>query len=685
MAIKSKNWISHWLVKLTTLLLIVTTFLWYTNSFFNKLNTGELESIFTDFRHSDNYLKLVDDYYSEVFDAYLDSFAYLSPERVTKLDAVADKYYLVVTEDSRLYSNIPEVKTYLDNLKVVNPKKKTYNLDELNQAMNLLYSSHLVSDVYHISGESEPYFGPKGTYFTKRTHGTEEIYMGFSSSLITAERAKYELSVGDLNRPFFTETALSVGIVLLGMICLAFLSGKRPDSDAIHLNYLDWLYLDCLFLLWVLVEAALIGIGGELLYATGQYAIKPLFLTSAAISAFMGLWVWTSCWKRLKTRTLLSHTLLNWCFHNTVGWAYRHLKRGYQTLKTGPIFGYSLVIMGAFIAANIFSLILLAFFIDVFSEIGFIFGMFVYMIPNAALFIYLVHNDQQIDMAVTGLSKIQSGDLSHKIKLRGSHMFSKLSDGINNLSQSLENAVNKAIQSERMKTELITNVSHDLKTPLTSIINYVDLLKREGLASEEAPHYLEVLDQKTEQLKKLTLDLFDAAKAASGSLSVNLETLHTVDFMNQLIGEYEDQLLDANLQLITIYDKAPALICADGRHLWRVFDNLFGNILKYAAKGSRVYLEVISQDAGAAISLKNMSSAPLNMPAHELLERFKRGDESRTTEGSGLGLSIAFSLCEIQGGHLELSIDGDLFKTVVWLPSSCQSEFIEPLETTKNQ
>lgn len=671
MVTKLRNWNSYWLVKLTTFIVIITTFLWLVNTSFDKLNRLEFDILFTDFKHSENYYSFVDKYYTQVFDTYFDSFAHLSPERRTELDKIEGKYYLVVTADSQIYSNLPAVNDFLRNTSMTNFAKEVYSLETVNRAMDIFYRSGFIKDIYSVTGENEPIFGKQGTYFSNRTHGWEQIYMGFSDELIQKEESRFNLDKGNLHKEFFIQAALAVFVILFGMLLLALGSGRRPNEVGLHLNLLDWLYFDLLLLLWFLVEAALVGMGSEFLYATGQYAVKPMLLFAAGVSAVMGLWVWTSFCKRVKDKSLFKHTCIAWLFRSTLGWSYKKIKEGVQTLKTGPIYGYSLVVMASFVAANIFSLILLAFFVDVFSGMGFIFGMLVYLVPIGALFVYLVHNDQQIDLAIKGLSRIQSGDLSHKIELKGSHMFSKLSEGINNLSQSLENAVGKALQSERMKTELITNVSHDLKTPLTSIMNYVDLLKREGLDSPEAPHYLDILDQKSEQLKKLTLDLFDAAKAASGSISVDLERLHSTDFINQLVGEYEDRLLEANLQLVTKTESAPEYICADGRHLWRVFDNLLGNIVKYAAPHTRVYLELYEENKGVAISLKNISHTPLNIPAEQLLERFKRGDESRSTEGSGLGLSIALSLCELQKGRLSLSIDGDLFKAVVWLPSHC--------------
>jgi signal transduction histidine kinase len=230
--------------------------------------------------------------------------------------------------------------------------------------------------------------------------------------------------------------------------------------------------------------------------------------------------------------------------------------------------------------------------------------------------------------------------------------------------------VDEQMKSERFKAELITNVSHDLKTPLTSIINYVDLLKKEDIPNETARGYIEVLDRKSQRLKKLTEDLVEASKASTGALTVNRERLDVKQLVEQAAGEYQEKLSAAGLTLVTTLPQEPVTVTADGRHLWRVLDNLLGNCVKYALEGTRVYLDVTAQGEQAILTVKNISRQSLNLPAQQLLERFVRGDESRTTEGSGLGLSIARSLTELQGGTFELTIDGDLFKAVITLPQT---------------
>ena len=223
------------------------------------------------------------------------------------------------------------------------------------------------------------------------------------------------------------------------------------------------------------------------------------------------------------------------------------------------------------------------------------------------------------------------------------------------------------LKSERMKTELITNVSHDIRTPLTSIITYIDLLKNE---QDEAKReeYIEILEQKSQRLKILTDDLFEAAKATSGNIPVTLEKIELVSLITQGLGELDDKIREGNLEFKFNYTKNKVFIKADGRLFWRAVENLFSNILKYALEGSRVYIEIIEGEHEVTLTIKNISAYELNISADELMERFKRGDESRSSQGSGLGLSIAKSLIELQKGSFKIEIDGDLFKAIIKIP-----------------
>lgn len=236
------------------------------------------------------------------------------------------------------------------------------------------------------------------------------------------------------------------------------------------------------------------------------------------------------------------------------------------------------------------------------------------------------------------------------------------------MQQGVQRAVDERLRSERMKTELITNVSHDIKTPLTSIVIYVDLLKKEEINSPKAQEYLEVMDRQSKRLKKLTEDLVEASKASSGVIPVDCQPTNVNVLLSQLEGEYEERLQKAELTMIVHPAAGDPVVLADGKLLSRVMDNLMNNIGKYAMPGTRVYAAAAADEKESTISIKNVSRNELNVSADELMERFVRGDSSRHTEGSGLGLSIAKSLVELQGGRFELSIDGDLFRADISLP-----------------
>ncbi len=264
---------------------------------------------------------------------------------------------------------------------------------------------------------------------------------------------------------------------------------------------------------------------------------------------------------------------------------------------------------------------------------------------------------------------LAGGDLSYQVDTKGMFWdFKTHGENLNCIAQGMNQAVEERLKSERMKTELITNVSHDLKTPLTSIINYAGLIGKEPADSHKIREYSDVLLRQSVRLKRLLENLVEASKASTGNLEVNLVPCEIGVLLTQITGEYSQRLQEKGLELIVSQPKQPLYMMADSKHLWRVMDNLMNNVLKYALTGTRAYLTVEKTGQEVTIALKNISSAPLNISADELLERFVRGDHSRNTEGNGLGLSIAQSLTELQKGRLELAIDGDLFKALLHFP-----------------
>ena len=268
-----------------------------------------------------------------------------------------------------------------------------------------------------------------------------------------------------------------------------------------------------------------------------------------------------------------------------------------------------------------------------------------------------------------GGEAIAEGDMTYRVNTR--HLlpaFRRHGENLNSIGTGMQKAVEVQMRSERMKAELITNVSHDIKTPLTSIVNYVDLLKTAGLDSPQAPEYLEVLDRQSARLKKLTEDLIEASKASTGNITVHAERTDVNVLVAQAAGEYEEKFKARALEPVLDFRVQEPCVWADGRLLWRVLDNLMSNICKYSLEHTRVYVQTQAQDGRLTVTFKNISKEPLNVSAEELMERFVRGDASRNTEGSGLGLSIARSLTELMGGSFALAIDGDLFKAQVSFP-----------------
>lgn len=281
-------------------------------------------------------------------------------------------------------------------------------------------------------------------------------------------------------------------------------------------------------------------------------------------------------------------------------------------------------------------------------------------------FYVLCKKVEEINKIQIALKNIYDGDTNINLnpnELNG--VLKQMAVYIDDIAGGLSNAIEQSLKSERLKTELITNVSHDIKTPLTSIINYVDLLKKEKMPNEKATEYLMILDNKSQRLKKLTEDLVEASKASSGNIKLNMEKLNVKELVQQVSGEFEDRFKERELEEIKTFPEQDIFIKADGRYMYRVLENVYSNVAKYALENTRVYLDVVKNQHTVVIQMKNISKQELNISADELMQRFVRGETSRNTEGSGLGLSIASSLTELQGGQFHIYLDGDLFKVTI--------------------
>ena len=456
--------------------------------------------------------------------------------------------------------------------------------------------------------------------------------------------------------------AADIACAVAGLLLAAFLcagAGHKRGVEGIYLHWFHRIPGDLLLAAIVLGVVLAVAFGLDLLYSIyyQQRSIVEQMLTAGALTVCVATpalaWLVTFA-ARCKARTLFKNTVI-WRVCRLLWRLCRWCVRGIGSAAAALPLMWQVLVIG--LAYLLFSALAL-------SRVS---GL--WLLVTAVLIAYLCLWACQWKRIRRGAREIIGGHPEYHIDTRWLLPGLKdHADALNNLGQAISAAVDEQMKSERFKAELITNVSHDLKTPLTSIINYVDLLKKENVSSPKAREYIEVLDRKSQRLKKLTEDLVEASKASTGALTVTKERLDVTQLVRQAMGEYEEKLTAAGLTLVADLPEVPVYISADGRHLWRVLDNLLSNCAKYAQEGTRVYLDVAYGKENAVITLKNVSRQPLNVPAEQLMERFVRGDESRTTEGSGLGLSIARSLTELQDGRFSLAIDGDLFKAFVVFP-----------------
>lgn len=463
--------------------------------------------------------------------------------------------------------------------------------------------------------------------------------------------------------------AIIAAAALLVAVCFVFLlcaAGHHPGVEGVRPGWGTKIPLDLLtaavslvlFLgIQMVVEANFGGIGVVLVVVLGPAILAGVFTgwcMSLALRIKLGGW-----W-----RNTVIYVALRWAWKvlKKLGGGLRAAGRGLAGLLGGvPLVGKTvLIFLGLCVLEGLGILVSLGFFWS--------WGVlaFLWVVEKLLLFLAVLAVALMCRKLLLGGRALAAGDLAYQVDTSRMVLdFKAHGEDLNHIAQGMAAAVDQRMRSERMKTELITNVSHDIKTPLTSIINYADLIGKEPKDSDKIPEYAAVLTRQSERLKRLIEDLVEASKASTGNLEVDLAPCQPGVLLTQAAGEYEQRLKDAGLDLVTRQPETPVTILADGRRLWRVFDNLMNNICKYAQRGTRVYLTLEERDGQAVISFKNTSRAPLDIPAEELLERFVRGDAARGGEGNGLGLSIARSLTELQKGTLDLTVDGDLFKVVL--------------------
>ena len=486
----------------------------------------------------------------------------------------------------------------------------------------------------------------------------------FSVADSMADEAENYETYSKLMFPMLAGAIFGSVLWLIGMVWLTVTAGRRPEDEEIHLNGFDRWYTE-------IAAGAVIGIwlAGTIILGTliansslgYSYAVVTVIVTCLICGTYTMAWFligYLSLVRRIKAGTLWKNSLirkvLKWigkCSGKLADFVRAFSRNTAEKIKV-------LLVGGAFLFLQ-------------FLIIGCIFGgaevfLLALMAVDVAAMIFVIRKADGLDLIMDGLKKISDGELQYKIKtdtLTGKQKV--MAEYINNIGGGLDAAVENSLKKERMQTELITNVSHDLKTPLTSIINYVDLMKRENPTDPKIQEYLRILDEKSQRLKVLTEDVVEASKASTGNIKLEMNDIDFVEMVQQVIGEFEEKFQEKNLTMMVHFTDEPSIIYADGQRMWRVLENVFGNVVKYAMEGTRVYAEISNRNKKVTFSLKNISAQPLNISADELTERFIRGDVARNTEGSGLGLSIAKSLTELQGGEFKLYLDGDLFKVMI--------------------
>lgn len=562
--------------------------------------------------------------------------------------------YLLVNEEAKIaYTNIQQTSktNTIEKLKqeiISNNKYWSISNNQIQTNIERLSEENIVrnEDLQKISE-----FSMNKQYYTAFDETVQNID---SSSDITLNRALYN-QTKSLYKYSYSTLIISIIIGSIELIYLIYSLGYVKKKEEIYLSWLDKIPLEILFFGYCLlffVEAALLVMCLSVISVDVNLCVMLIMLVGyfSVLSALYGA---GTLLKRIKAHTFfknsITYRILKWLIQK-----YKNVKNIISSNKN----------LGGKIALYFIGIVTVSILIGlIFKEFGILLDI-VFWIWCYYKIMKEVDKFKQIHDAT---EKIYKGDTNIKLdESLYTGVLKELAIYINDIAGGFSNAIKESLKSERLKTELITNVSHDIKTPLTSIINYVDLLKQENIQNEKAKEYIEVLDNKSQRLKKLIEDLVEASKASSGNIKINKEVLNVKELLNQVTGEFEDKFNSRGLNIISKLPEKTVYIKADSRYLYRVLENIYSNVAKYAEENTRVYIDcILEEENTVAIYVKNISKDELNISADELMQRFVRGDKSRNTEGSGLGLSIAKSLTELQDGTFNIYLDGDLFKVAI--------------------
>jgi len=578
---------------------------------------------------------------------------------------VKDRYYLIIYKNIALTnveltnatSSIEKIKEYIEN----NENSKQVNIikgdiqseSDVIQRYGIQYLNYLERTYYTtIDNNITQYITAKAEDF--------EIYSSYVEEFKenTEIMAKNNLlkKLQPLEQYSYFIIPISSVLIVLVSVYLIISIGYKKGVEGISLNDFDKIPLEIILIISIILGFIPFIILDSI--NNNYNTIFSLIITAYFLIYILCSIVFNTVIKRIKSKTFLKSSIIGMVIlfiANILEKGLNKTKEAYNTVTYSTsialkAFLYFAVVIPVGIA------ILIAF---QFSFITFILELILALLV-AYRIVKTTKGYAQIENKLKEMYEGNNRNLLNKQNF-GKEFHSSVKY-INDISNGFENAIQDRMKSERMKAELITNVSHDIKTPLTSIINYVDLLKQEDIQNEKAKEYIGILDNKSQRLKKLTEDLVEASKVSTGNISLNLENINIVQLIKQALGEFEDKFKKRGLETIFDNEYNEIMIKADNRYMYRIIENLFSNIAKYALENSRVYLEIKKTQKSVIIEMKNISKDRLNISADELMQRFVRGDKSRTTEGSGLGISIAQNLTELQGGEFRLKLDGDLFK-----------------------
>lgn len=532
---------------------------------------------------------------------------------------------------------------------------RTDSIEEIKEVIreNSIYwnfqNGKVDTNISHLSIEEIRY---KSQYKNISNSNIKEVYTSLTDNLpykddYALTKFAYDLSMkANTLAPILIPLCIAV-LLALGLIILNGI-GKKGKGPGIHTNGFDKIPLEIAFI----IGTTIIGIGVGCFAAIGS-EIRAIIFSGIVIGSLIiylaGILLLETIVKRMKTHTLWKTTILYMIGH------------GLKTLVNNRKIATKLILFyGGFCIIGFSATIAIR------RTDAFTFWFMILAGLGIGTFIFLFQRMKQFETIQKALKSIYEGNTNIELdsdELNG--VLKEIGIYIEDIAGGLSNAIQQSLKNERQKTDLITNVSHDIKTPLTSIINYIDLLKKEEIPNEKIREYLEILESKSQRLKKLTEDLVEASKASSGNIKLKMEKINVNEIIKQVSGEFEDRFKARSLEEIMTLPEESIFIQADGRYLYRVLENLYSNASKYAMENTRIYLDVISKQTSIVIQMKNISKEKLNITTEELMQRFVRGDSSRNTEGSGLGLSIASSLTELQGGKFHIYLDGDLFKVTL--------------------